>query len=96
LDTYVRLDGADWGRLGAEAERVAHFIGNRAYMRMNEGHCAALDVRRNASGGREFFCTVYDERPQVCRALARGSPECDGERALKGARVAAGEHKPVW
>ena len=38
----------------------------------------------------EFFCTIYERRPQVCRDLARGSPECDGERALK-AEVATGE-----
>ncbi|HEY9250608.1 MAG TPA: YkgJ family cysteine cluster protein, partial [Rariglobus sp.] len=91
LDTYVRVTGADWERLGVDAERVAHFIGHRAFMRMNGGHCAALLVRHAAedpAGGREFFCTVYDRRPQVCRDLARGSPECEGEHATKGARVA--------
>jgi len=36
-ETYVRLDGADWARLGPDAERVAHFIGNRAYLRMAGG-----------------------------------------------------------
>ena len=90
LDTYVRLTGDDWARLGADVERVAHFIGNRAYMRMKEGGagcCAALDVRTTADGVREFFCTVYERRPQVCRDLARGSPECEGERATKAHRV---------
>ena len=88
LDTYVRVTGADWDRLGVDAERVAHFIGNRAYMKMSAGgHCAALEVRADAAGGGEFFCTVYEKRPQVCRDLARGSPECGGERASKGARV---------
>ncbi|MBC8041760.1 MAG: YkgJ family cysteine cluster protein [Opitutaceae bacterium] len=88
LDTYVRLTGDDWERLGAEADHVAHFIGNRAYMRMSErGHCAALDVRVTADGAREFFCTVYEKRPQICRDLARGSPECEGERLAKGERV---------
>jgi uncharacterized protein len=87
----VRVTGADWNRLGAEAERVAHFIGHRAYMRMAPaGHCAALEVRAGVGGGREFFCTVYASRPQVCRDLARGSPECEGELALKGERVDAG------
>jgi len=83
LDTYVRVTGADWERLGSDAERVARFIGNRAYMRMVDGHCAALDVRTAPDGGREFFCTIYEKRPQVCRDLARGSPECAGERAMK-------------
>ncbi len=87
LDTYVRVSGADWERLGSVAERVAHFIGNRAYMRMVAGHCAALARRRTPEGAEEFFCTVYAERPQVCRDLARGSPECEGERASKAERV---------
>ena len=91
LDTYVRVAGADWERLGVEAERVAHFIGNRAYMRMSGGHCAALDVRRTVDGAREFFCTIYAVRPQVCRDLARGSPECEGECAAKGERVTSAE-----
>lgn len=45
LETYVRVTGFDWERLGDERERVAHFIGNRAYMRMEGGHCTALAVR---------------------------------------------------
>jgi hypothetical protein len=89
LDTYVRLSGADWERLGADADHVAHFIGNRAYMRMNDGHCAALVVRTTAEGTREFFCTVYATRPQVCRDLERGSPECEGELLAKAERVTA-------
>lgn len=89
LDTYVRVTGADWERLGVEAERVAHFLGNRAYMRMSPaGHCAALAVRATEDGAREFFCTIYDKRPQTCRDLARGSPECEGELAAKAERVA--------
>lgn len=89
LETYVRVTGEDWTRLGDAAEGVAHFIGNRAYMRMRDGHCVALDVRTGADGAREHFCTVYDRRPQTCRDLGRGSPQCEGELALKGARVAA-------
>jgi hypothetical protein len=89
LETYVRVTGDDWDRLGADAERVAHFIGNRAYLRMHEGHCAALDVRITENGGREFFCTVYAQRPQVCRDLDRGSPECDGELQAKRERIHA-------
>jgi Fe-S-cluster containining protein len=91
LETYVRVTGGDWGRLGSEAERVAHFIGHRAYMKMTDAHCAALKPRRTPEGGIEFFCTVYDKRPQVCRDLARGSPECHGELASKAERVVRGE-----
>ena len=91
-DRFVRVTGDDWTRLGAEAERVAHFAGrgHEAFMRMSDGHCAALSVRRVAAGegagveqASEFFCTIYAHRPQICRDLARGSPECSGERAIK-------------
>ncbi len=87
LPTYVRLTGDDWTRLGAGVEKFAHFIGHRAYMKMTEGHCRALVVRRSVAGALEYRCTVYGERPQVCRDLARGSPECLGELATKGARA---------
>lgn len=83
-ESYVRVTGADWERFGASAEGLAHFIGHRAFMRMTEGHCAALEIRLDvATGVRDFFCAVYDQRPQVCRDLARGSPECAGELARK-------------
>ena len=89
LDTYVRVSGEDWERLGADAGRVAHFIGNRAYLRMEDGRCSALETRASAEGHAEHFCTIYERRPQVCRDLARGSPECEAELALKGSRPSA-------
>lgn len=84
-ERFVRVTGADWTRLGEEAERLAHFIGrgNEAYMKMSGGHCAALEVRAGADQATEYFCTIYERRPQICRDLARGSPECEGERAVK-------------
>ena len=87
LETYVRVSGEDWARLGAAADQHAHFVGHRAYLRMQSGRCAALAVRPNAAGAREFFCTIYERRPQVCRDLARGSPECEGELAAKAERT---------
>jgi Fe-S-cluster containining protein len=90
LDTYVRVTGDDWRRLGPDAERHAHFIGHRAYLRMIDGHCAALVVRRDpATGERWFVCSLYERRPKACRDLARGSPECEAELALKSERPAA-------
>lgn len=89
LETYVRVTGEDWNRLGERAEKCAHFIGNRAYLRMKAGRCAALEFRTDAAGEGHFLCRIYDQRPQVCRDLGRGSPECSGERATKTARVAA-------
>jgi len=52
-------------------------------MKMSEGHCAALELRAAADGAVEYFCTLYAQRPQICRDLARGSPQCAGERTLK-------------
>lgn len=86
---YVRVTGGDWSRLGPDAERVAHFIGNRAFMRMSGGHCAALERRPAPDGSADFFCTIYERRPQACRDLGRGTPQCLGELGLKQDRVTA-------
>lgn len=83
-EEYVWIRGDDWSRLGDEAERLAHFIGHRAFMKMRDGHCAALEVRTTAEGAKEFFCTIYERRPEICRDLARGSPECEAELETKG------------
>jgi Fe-S-cluster containining protein len=82
-EQFVRVTGDDWARLGPDAEKLAHFIGHRAYLRMEHGHCAALQPRCDANGAPDYFCMIYERRPQICRDLARGSPECEGERALK-------------
>src|SRR3954468_16319270 len=41
---YVWVTGYDWTRLATDAGQLAHFIGNRAFMKMENGHCAALKV----------------------------------------------------
>lgn len=80
---YVAVTGDDWSRLGEAADRLAHFIGHRAYMRMVDHHCVALIVRCAEPGRVSFHCSIYDRRPEVCRELARGSPQCEAERAAK-------------
>ncbi len=87
LEAYVRVTGDDWARLGDEAPRVAHFIGNRAYLRMVDGHCIGLRIDRAPDGRVDAFCTLYERRPQTCRDLERGSPACGGEILSKGGRV---------
>jgi Fe-S-cluster containining protein len=82
------VTGEDWTRLGVEADELARFIGHRAYMRMRYGHCTALELRSGDDGEVDFFCTIYDRRPQICRDLERGSAQCAGERAAKLAEVA--------
>ncbi|GAB1489824.1 hypothetical protein MASR2M8_22790 [Opitutaceae bacterium] len=94
METYVRVSGDDWTRLGVSAERVAHFIGHRAYLRMTDGHCAALVMMGEPGKDVRFACSIYEQRPQVCRDLARGSPSCDAERMVKAA-WAAGDPRPT-
>jgi len=79
----VRVTGADWERLREDAERVAHFVGHRAYMRMQGGRCVALVSRVGEDGGSWHLCSIYERRPQVCRDLQRGAPECEAELARK-------------
>jgi Fe-S-cluster containining protein len=83
LERYVEVKGSDYTQLGDAAERLVHFIGNRAYMRMVDGHCAALAVDVE---NRRFLCAVYHDRPAICRDLERGSPACMGERVTKRER----------
>ncbi|MEO7699021.1 MAG: YkgJ family cysteine cluster protein [Opitutus sp.] len=87
-DEYVWVTGYDWTQLGGDVDRLAHFIGNRAFMKMSAGHCVALQISRAADGSPHFCCSVYDRRPEICRALERGSPECQGDLATKTESVA--------
>lgn len=84
-ERYVRVTGSDYSRLGAFVDAYVLFLGNRAYMRMTNGHCAALVLL----GGGRFACQLYEVRPTICRGLQRGSPECDGERHVKLALIPA-------
>jgi uncharacterized protein len=80
LETFVRVTGDDYARLGQRAEELATFDGHRAYMRMTGGHCASL---RLEPGSGELVCSTYETRPQACRDLARASSACLGEIASK-------------
>ncbi len=84
LPYYVRVSGEDYERLGEDAERLTTWRENQAFMRMEGGRCAALDVR---AVDRTFVCTVYARRPAICRELARASPACRAERHAKSARA---------
>lgn len=83
LETYVAVTGDDHERLGDRADELVRFEGNRAYMRMTDGHCAALFVDKIT---KQFFCGAYEARPQICRDLARGSSACAGEIETKSDR----------
>lgn len=83
---YLRVFGRDYERLGEEAERLVHFIGNRAFLRLQGGHCAALTVDPVSA---RFSCSIYERRPDVCRSLERGSGHCAAEREHKFAHALA-------
>src|SRR5579863_3992187 len=80
LEAYVRVTGDDHARLGERADELVRFDGNRAYMRMVDGHCAALRVERSTG---QLVCSAYEARPQTCRDLVRSSGACHGEIASK-------------
>jgi Fe-S-cluster containining protein len=86
LANYVQVDGADHARIGERVDALTVFDGNRCYMRMSDGHCAALVVDATT---RRFVCSIYGARPAVCRELERGSPACSGEIHEKGERPLA-------
>lgn len=48
--------------------------GGMSMMRLDDGWCSALD--RNTMG-----CTIYENRPWVCREFEMGEYECISERA---------------
>lgn len=81
-DEYVAVLGDDYSRLGDAAEELVTVVGNKRFMTMKDRHCIALELR----GGR-FVCSVYENRPAVCRTLERGSPACTAEYELKSKRA---------
>ncbi len=74
------MTGDDHARLGERSDELVRFEGNRAYMRMVDGHCAALRVDKSSG---QLVCSAYETRPQTCRDLARGGVACLGEIASK-------------
>ena len=83
LKHYVRVSGDDYARLAERAEELVEFDGHRAYMRMVDGHCAALAIDEVLG---HFVCSAYEQRPQICRDLERSSGQCFGERHEKAER----------
>jgi Fe-S-cluster containining protein len=69
--TFVPLNTADQEHLGARLEELTHEEAGQRYMRMHEGYCLALDRSGGASQ-----CSIYDQRPELCREFHQGSSEC--------------------
>lgn len=49
--------------------------GSQVMLRSADGWCAALD--RDT-----YLCSIYEQRPLICREFELGSPECLDERKL--------------
>ncbi|QXO18846.1 YkgJ family cysteine cluster protein [Vibrio ostreae] len=47
--------------------------GGETMKRLDDGWCAAIDRET-------FMCTIYDNRPWICREFEMGSYECRDER----------------
>jgi hypothetical protein len=92
LETYVRVTGDDYSRLADRASELVFWEGNRAYMRMVDGHCSALRI---AALDGHLVCGAYETRPDTCRDLTRGSGACLGEIDAKHERplLMLGRHR---
>lgn len=82
-DNYLRVWGADFDRMGDTARALTEFRGNACYMRMTDGHCAALVPDPIA---KTFACSIYEQRPDCCRVFERGGGGCRADRHDKGDR----------
>lgn len=51
--------------------------GSEMYMRMENGHCCALEV----TPGVRYECSIYPDRPLLCRVFEPGNSECLKARA---------------
>ncbi|HWA45090.1 MAG TPA: YkgJ family cysteine cluster protein [Hypericibacter adhaerens] len=69
---------ADWPRFSLESEEALARIpealvdAGRGKMRCEGDRCAAL----TGEIGRSTACSIYEVRPDVCRACQPGDPEC--------------------
>ena len=50
--------------------------GSETMLRLEDGWCSALDRET-------FMCTIYENRPWICREFEMGFYECRDERAIK-------------
>ena len=81
---YIDVRAADLVRMSA-ATRKRFVRGERSQsLRMNQGHCAALRVRRGERNTTQHFCTIYVERPEPCRSITPGNRECLAARRRLG------------
>jgi Fe-S-cluster containining protein len=50
--------------------------GSETMLRLEDGYCSALNRET-------FMCSIYENRPWICREFEMGSYECRNERAVE-------------
>lgn len=68
---YVMLFEGDLERLGERADSLTVWIAGRVFMRSEAGHCIAL-----RQDGARWLCSIYEQRPRLCREFERGCETC--------------------
>jgi len=77
---YVAVDNVDLCRISRQAQgRYVVAVGERRYLKMTHGHCAALRARQG-----HFSCRIYAMRPRPCHVVEAGSRECLDARRRRG------------
>jgi Fe-S-cluster containining protein len=79
-EEYVAVSGPDRDRMDRRsASRYVVHSGGRLYLKMVNGHCAALHARQG-----HYSCRIYGIRPTVCHVVEPGSRECLVARRRRG------------
>jgi Fe-S-cluster containining protein len=79
-DDYVAVTGPDRLRMDPRtASRYVERRGDRLWLKMLHGRCAALHARQG-----HYSCRIYGVRPTVCRVVEAGSRECLAARQRRG------------
>ena len=71
--SYIRVFEVDHDRMGPHARSLTREADGVRVMRFDDGRCGALVVDPALE---TYSCGIYEDRPDACRALARGSGAC--------------------
>lgn len=80
---YIRVFAFDEARMSAGTRALTEVRAEGRFMRYTNGGCVALRV----DASERLLCSIYEERPDVCRALVRGSGQCRGDFETKGGKA---------
>jgi Fe-S-cluster containining protein len=85
-EEYVSVSGPDHDRMDKRtSSRYVIKRGDRKFLKMVNGHCAALHARQG-----HFSCRMYKMRPTPCHVVEAGSRECLVARKRRGIPSAEG------